>query len=312
MKRITDRIDNVTHMKAHHFTTTPPPPISVKIELTATCNFKCWFCAVPNNLRKKQDMDFDLYRRLVDEMVEYGVEELGVFYLGESTLYPQLPEAIEYAKDAGMEYVFLTTNGYQIDEGLYDEIFSAGLDSLKFSYNAPNRLETIRTVRVDSFNTVVKNIRLAHEVRKLGGYDVGLFASSIEYNPNTRDEFKEALALIEPYIDEHYWLPLYNQAGFVKDKTGDDDIAGNTGRADAAVNAENCWSIFTASHITYNGLMSACCFDHDESFNMGDLKTTSFHDCWWSEKFQALRQSHLDKTFTNPHCATCLHRVNVP
>ena len=43
-------------------------------------------------------MDEGFFRRIVREMREAGVEELGVFYLGESFLCPWLAEAIRYAK----------------------------------------------------------------------------------------------------------------------------------------------------------------------------------------------------------------------
>lgn len=43
-------------------------------------------------------MDFDLFKTLVPELRHSGVEELGLFYLGESFLLDWLPEAIEYEK----------------------------------------------------------------------------------------------------------------------------------------------------------------------------------------------------------------------
>ena len=44
-------------------------------------------------------------------VVATGVEEIGMFYLGESFLYRNLPDAIAYARELGYPYIFLTTNG---------------------------------------------------------------------------------------------------------------------------------------------------------------------------------------------------------
>jgi len=118
---------------------------------------------------------------------------------------------------------------------------------------------------------------------------------------------KMALLQIEEYIDEHYWLPLYNQGGHVEEETVN-DVAGNTGRADAMVDGNCCWSLFTSAHITYDGLMSACCFDHNGKWTMGDLRKQSFHECWHSKKFQNLRQRHIENKTENTPCASCLHR----
>ena len=72
---------------------------------------------------------------VLKEMREAGVEEIGLFYLGESFMVPWLPEAISYAKKIGFPYVFLTTNGSLASENKVKECMASGLDSLKFSYN---------------------------------------------------------------------------------------------------------------------------------------------------------------------------------
>ena len=57
-------------------------------------------------------MDWALFTRVAGELREAGVEQLGLFYIGESFLCDWLPEAVRYAKRAcGYPYVFLTTNG---------------------------------------------------------------------------------------------------------------------------------------------------------------------------------------------------------
>ena len=108
---ITDRIDAITHLPPERYNTIVPAPKSVKIELTARCNFSCSFCARGDKLRQQGDMDREFYNRIIREMRNSGVEELGLFYLGESFLCKWLPDAIREAKEAGYPYVFLTTNG---------------------------------------------------------------------------------------------------------------------------------------------------------------------------------------------------------
>ena len=132
---ITDRIDAITMIDQAHMGRSIPAPKSVKIELTGRCNFFCAFCARSQRLRDIQDIDKDFFERVLREMREEGVEEIGLFYLGESFMVPWLPEAIKYAKDIGFPYVFLTTNGSLATPDRVKECMEAGLDSLKFSYN---------------------------------------------------------------------------------------------------------------------------------------------------------------------------------
>ena len=80
-------------------------PRSVKIELTARCDFQCFFCASHMRLRAKDEIEPRVFRRIVREMRELGVEELGLFYLGESFTCRWLADAVRFAKrECGYPY----------------------------------------------------------------------------------------------------------------------------------------------------------------------------------------------------------------
>jgi len=285
----------------------------VKIELTARCDFQCFFCASAMRLRKKADMSRDFYARIVKEMRELGVEELGVFYLGVSFICDWLPEAIRYAKrECGYPYVFLTTNGRLATPERVRECLQGGLDSLKFSFNfsGPQQFQDVTRVKAAEYHTVVGNLKEAHRMRDEvwagAGHRCGIYASSILYDGEQRDRMKEAVAEILPYVDEHYWLPLYGQAGLTAGARGTKPTAGNQGRIGALRKPLPCWSLFTEGHITYDGRLSACCFDHDGRFNMGDLNRMSFMEAWHSQPFQALRQANLNENVRGTACEKCI------
>jgi hypothetical protein len=307
--RITERIDAVTRIPPDYRSPTPPIPRSVKIELTARCDLNCFFCATAKKLRRKADIDESFYRHIVRELRDAGVEELGVFYLGESFLCPWLPEAIRYAKEeCSFPYVFLTTNGRLATADRVAECMSAGLDSLKFSFNSanPEQFQAVTQVRGKDFFSIVQNIKAARRVRDEGGFRCGLYASSIRYDGKQLQKMEAAVEEILPYVDEHYWLPLYGQAGLTSGAKGTVPVAGNPGRLDAMREAIPCWSIFTEGHITYDGRLSACCFDHDGRFTMGDLTGQSFLEAWRSASFQQLRRHHLEGCVLGTVCQNCI------
>ena len=86
-------------------------------------------------MKNRGEMDAAFYERVVGEMVDAGVEELGLFYIGESFMCDWLPEAIAFAKKRGIRYAFLTTNGSLATPERVRACMKAGLDSLKFSMN---------------------------------------------------------------------------------------------------------------------------------------------------------------------------------
>ena len=293
--RITKRIDAITHIPEPYRTVAPPCPRSVKIELTARCDLQCFFCASAMRLRDKRDMDWDFLKRLLAELRESGVEEIGLFYLGESFLYRRLSDAIATARDLGFPYIFLTTNGRMATPERIAACMDAGLHSLKFSFNWADAEQCKEITRVDAFDAAVRHIRAAREVRDRieaeSGHRCGLYASSIMYDGDQQARMAEAVKLIEPYVDEHYWLPLYGQAGLTAGAHDTTPVAGNIGRVGALRDPLPCWSLFTEGHVTYDGRLAACCFDHDGRFSMGDLIETPFMEAWHSQTFQALPRS---------------------
>ena len=157
---------------------------------------------------------------------------------------------------------------------------------------------------------MVQNIKDAKaardEVEARTGHCCGLYASSILYDGEQLSRMKQAVETITPYVDEHYWLPLYGQAGLTAGARGTTPVAGNIGRADNRRAPLPCWSLFTEGHVTWDGKLAACCFDHDGRFDMGDLNHTSFLEAWRAQPFQALRAANLKKDVTGTACETCI------
>jgi radical SAM protein with 4Fe4S-binding SPASM domain len=316
MPRITERIDAITRISSDYRRAAPPCPRSVKIELTARCNYACTFCARSQRLRDQKDMDRGLFERLLPELREAGVEEIGLFYLGESFLCDWLEEAIAFAKrDCGFPYVFLTTNGSLASPDRLETCFRAGLDSLKFSFNYADagQFQEIARVKPTLFGAMKANLIAARAARDRvaaeTGHSAGLYASYIEYDGEQGRRMREQIAEISPYVDEVYALPLYNQADLVASgerERGWKITAGNRGRLGALRDPLPCWAVFTEGHITWDGKLSACCFDHDGRFHMGDLREQDFSSAWHSATFQKLRDAHLKGDVRGTACEGCV------
>jgi MoaA/NifB/PqqE/SkfB family radical SAM enzyme len=315
MSTITDRIDNVTRIPAEYLHASPPAPKSVKIEISPRCNYRCGFCALrTREVQPKWDMDFNLFRRVTREMREAGVEEIGVFYLGESFMNPRLlVDCIAYLKgELQMPYVFLTSNASMAFPEAVEACMQAGLDSLKWSVNAADesQFEQIMGVAGRLFRNALANIQTAWELRNRNNYKTGLFASSIRYDGEQQEKMEALLtAQVRPYVDQHYWLPLYSMGAFAtqrESELGYRPTAGNQGRIGALREPLPCWSAFTEGHLTAEGKLSACCFDATANWTMGDLNKVSFMDAWNSPAFVNLRAAHLKKDVRGTVCEKCI------
>ncbi len=315
MPSITARIDNITDIPNEYRKAALPAPKSVKIEISPRCNYRCGFCALTTREQQPRwDMDLDLFKRITREMHEAGVEEIGLFYLGESFINPRLLlDCVKYLKtEISVPYVFLTSNASMAFPEAVEECMRAGLDSLKWSVNAADRaqFEKIMGVSGKLFDRALGNIESAWKVREKYGYKTGLFASSIRYDGEQQEKMERLLQdRVLPYVDEHYWLPLYSMGAFAtqrEEELGFRPTAGNQGRLNNLRPPLPCWSVFTEGHVTAEGKLSACCFDATANWTMGDLKRSNFMEAWNSSAFQKLRAAHLKKDVSGTICEDCI------
>ena len=303
---IAKKVDKHTHVPKEKLVLRPPFPDAIKIEITARCNFKCSFCASKRSLRPIGDIDKNFLYRILKEAKSIGVKEIGMFLLGESFLIKELPEYIRYAKEeVGIEYIFITTNGSLCTPRHLIPVIEAGLDSLKFSINAGNRERYKEMHGVDCFDKVISNIKWLHKYKTKNNIKNPRTCVSAIFIDEYEDELENLRKMITRYVDEFYYLPLYNQAGHIGGKEYT-KIVGNPGRLENMVPPVPCWALFNAAKITWNGWFTACCFDHDTRFEIADLNKVSLLEAWHHPKFVKLRQQHLNKDLKDSLCARCL------
>jgi MoaA/NifB/PqqE/SkfB family radical SAM enzyme len=265
-------------------------------------------------VQPKHDMDLNLFKRITLEMRAAGVNEIGLFFLGESFMAPELLlEALKWVKTSlRFPYVFLTSNASLADPEELEPLFAAGLDSLKWSMNAADKqqFKEIMAVSPKYFRKALRNVKEAKRIRDAGNYATRLYASSIKYDGEQQAKMEAMLAEnVLPYVDQHYWLPLYSMGAVATQREaelGYRPTAGNQGRLGALREPLPCWSAFSEGHVTADGYLSACCFDADGRFKMADLNQVSFMEGWNSSVFQELRAAHLKRDVSGTICEDCI------
>lgn len=304
-KQVVDRVLETSNIPDELLTDYPKFPKKAKIEVTSRCDLDCFFCSRNYQQIKKGDIDRAFLFRLLEEMKEIGVREVGLFWLGEPLLVKELAEYISFAKKIEIDYVFITTNGRLATPDRIKELFDSGLDSIKFSLNAGDREQYHKICRIDAFDQVISNIRFAYKYRN-SAKKPAIYASTI-FDPDKRNDFDKVNSLIGAFVDQHYPLRMYGQYTFSEDeKERFKSVNNEMGQWRTRDSMLPCWSLFTEPHISFDGYMSACYCDHDEKFYIGNLNEMTLIEAWQSDKFAALRRSHLSRNVKGQVCENCI------
>ena len=300
-RSIRERVAETSHVAPELQRPRPPFPKKAKVEITSRCDLRCFFCQHTYDTRPHGDIDPELLTRLLVELRDMGVEELGLFWIGEPFLNTSLPDYVRQAKALGFPYVFVTTNGRLATPDRIAAVFDAGLDSIKFSFNADNRESYLRVCGVDGFDRSLENLRAAWEFRGTRQRP-RIYASTVQM-PGREREYEQARILIEPYVDQHYPLRLYGQQSLAPDGQV---VPASPSERRRIEDMLPCWPLFTEPHISFDGFMSACYCDHDPRLYMADVKTMSVLDAWHADKFATLRQHHLAGDVRGTVCGNCV------
>lgn len=128
----------------------PKIPQVVQIGITNLCNFDCKMCQRKYLGVKFENMDFVLFKKVVDKLV--GVDEINLTGWGEPLIHPKIIEMIKYCKDIGFKTAF-TSNGSLLTEDLGEKIIESKLDKITFSIDSvkeEGNLKHIITTQLDN------------------------------------------------------------------------------------------------------------------------------------------------------------------
>jgi radical SAM protein with 4Fe4S-binding SPASM domain len=285
----------------------PNFPPMVLLEPTNYCNFSCIHCAYTTISKrpgyKQGFMDFELYKKIIDEMCQYKNITLRPFDRGEALINPQLPQMIKYAKERGIKNIWLNTNGLLLTRQKSKEILEAGLDTLEVSIDATTEttFSKIKGVNGEKLRKVIKNtIEYSKLKRVLYPNDrkklvVSFVESSI--NNSEKDDF---IGFWTKYADGVRVRPVHQHGALIKE-----DLR-VTKRSREMVERLPCSILWERVSIDLCGNLRFCEVDWENKGIMGNVNDSSIKEIWNSEKYKQLRKLHIEKRFSEiPLCSVC-------
>lgn len=279
-------------------TTLPYMPVRLWVELTSFCNYRCIMC--PNKDLDKEGkgfMDFDLYRKIVDESKGH-VFEINLAHRGESMMHPELMDAIAYAGANGI-FTRLHTNGSLLTKDLASKIIRSSLDRLSFSFDGYDP-QTYERIRVGgNFDKTLDNIVQFLELKKEAGVKKPItVVEVINFEEKDKAAFHAAKKRFQSRfaslpLDAIVFRDLHNWAGQIeKERQGK--------------NYTVCPFPWNALVIFWDGTVLPCTQDFFGAFVAGNVKNSSLKEIWNGDRMRHLRKKLAEGSLAElKACSEC-------
>ncbi len=152
-------------------------PSRLYIECTAACNISCReACCAPETgitrTRRAGMLDFDLFRRVVDEAGP-SLVRIDLFNYGETFLHKRAVEMCEYIKTRFPHiYLYTSTNGLALSDAQARRLVHSGIDEVTFSIDGATQDTYVRYRQRGRFDVAIATLRTMANEKQAAGRDL--------------------------------------------------------------------------------------------------------------------------------------------
>lgn len=277
-------------------------PRHIQIETEAGCNANCVFCPDKKTEAKVplgQRMDWDLYRSLVDQTVEWGIRRISPYMNNEPLLDSELPERIKYITDRKKDFQFtkINSNGSLPIERVAKGLLDSGLDRINFSVQGldPKSYQELMHLPLQK---PLDNIDRLLEFKRTGGYKLPRIRVCMLVTKMIEPQRE---AILE-YWDERGVKVNFNQ---LENRGNHQAIPSEALATHELQQYDWCNRLFEQMYIAYDGRALMCCADWEYRGIMGDTKNDTLKTIWTNSRYGSLRERFLTGHIKGMLCDGC-------
>ena len=287
----------------------------LSLEIFGGCNFVCQMCPQGEEGREQEFlrvMPFELFKDIVLDAKQYGVQVVNIEGSGEATLNKDIHKYVDFVAQQGIKPI-LYTNGLRVKNGLMKKLFDSGLYFCRFSVVGYNRDTYKQWMRKDAFDKILKNAIEAKEYIErnnldsyIGSYHLILDNQRVDYEVQ---QYKENFIDIVGSIAE-IWK-MHNWAGTIdrNDREGFSSTCCRPFSPDLTIRAGG----LDGKH----GAVVPCCQTMgtpvESTSVLGHLQNNTISEIFNGDSYNNLRNAHQTGDFsTVPYCIGCDFLIQDP
>ena len=293
--------------------------MTISLEPTTACNLRCPEC--PSGLRsftrETGNLKQDFFSKTLEQMHK-DLLYLIFYFQGEPYINPDFLEMVKKASDKKI-YTITSTNGHFLNDTNARKTIESGLDRLIISVDGTTQ-DTYENYRKEGkLETVLQGARnVVKWKKKLKSQTPHIIFQFLVVKPNEHqipeiyelakeigiDEVKLKTAQVYEYENGNPLIPDIDQySRYKKEADGTYSLKNKL--------SNDCWKLWHACVITWDGLVVPCCFDKDATHRLGDLKEDSFADIWHSESYKTFRSKLVKGRQEIDICTNCTEGCTV-
>ncbi|MEM3394010.1 MAG: SPASM domain-containing protein [Candidatus Methanomethylicia archaeon] len=274
-------------------------PIFVKIENTNLCNAKCLYCPHKYLKRKKGFMKKELFKKIVDECVNWKIKEIHLCNFGEPLLDKEIVDKIKYIKKFKIKTVIFT-NGSLLNKNISKKIMEAGLDELWISYDGFSKKHFEKYRYPLKYEVVKKNIENVIRIKEKWNFKTKIILQPVF------DKTKMNIKYL--YNFKKLWLGKVDRINIQKIHDWHGTINNNVffNRLNSKI---FCLDAFQYMTINWDGTVVPCCLDYEAEHIMGDVNKQTLRDIWFGKKFKRFRKTLIENINSIEMCKNCKIRL---
>ena len=282
----------------------PLRPITVMIGTTNLCNLKCLMCGTKNIRGDRGFINWNTYKRIVDQCVASRVNYITLHTIGEPLLHRDLIRQINYAKQHKL-HVLISTNGQLLNSENIEKLLQTDLDVIRISIDGADK-ETYESIRVGgNYSQLIHNLKLLKRLRDKLKSPLRIYTSTILMD-KTSHKIKRQKNVLSSIADDYYFMYLANPGSQVN------DIQDKMYMKPPTIKYP-CRLLWRTMSIDFNGNVSACCLDFDQQLLTGNIMEEKLSAIWTNDIYRRYRELHREKRFSKmPLCGACNKDVNSP
>jgi radical SAM protein with 4Fe4S-binding SPASM domain len=271
--------------------------VILQIENSTICNAHCFWCPWTIHKRTHTTMEFDLFKKIVDEAATIPrIERITITGLGEPTLDPGLWDKIAYAKKTMYPNIELDvyTNGSTLDLEMVNRFKKSGLGCLYVSLNAISRTKRREIMGLDDYDRLEPILLKA----------IGELNGKMRINITAVDE-KDLFDGYETEMFLDKWGGSFDKPGGHSFLHLEGNWAGWNYKV-RTTQANICERSISNVMVLVDGRVSLCCQDYNGEYIFGDLNDETIRDIYQKEEYVHYRQltSEGRRSELNP-CKDC-------